>query len=239
MFFKIKKLVDQYDDFFSSGKAFQPQNVCELGLFDGGSLAFWFEHFQLKKHVGVDLKQKTDTEYFRRYVKSKGLEGRLKTYWGVNQSDVQKLRSIVSEEFDGSLDLIIDDASHIYGPTKSSFEYLFPLLRPGGLYIIEDWAWEHWKEFHAPDHPWAAEQGLTKLIFELVEATGSSISLIKNLTVYEGFVVVERGEADLTENSNFKLDQYIARRPNQSKVQRSRLKLITFLKRILFVRRKN
>lgn len=69
LFFKIKKLVDQYDDFFSSRKAFQPQNVFELGLFDGGSLAFWFEHFQPKKHVGVDLKQKTDTEYFRRYVK--------------------------------------------------------------------------------------------------------------------------------------------------------------------------
>ena len=37
------------------------------------------------------------------------------------------------------LDLVIDDASHLYGPTMASFEVLFPRLRPGGLYVIEDW----------------------------------------------------------------------------------------------------
>jgi hypothetical protein len=50
----------------------------------------------------------------------------------------------VAHEFSAPLDLVIDDASHIYGPTKASFQALFPLLRPGGLYLIEDWAWAHW-----------------------------------------------------------------------------------------------
>ena len=38
---------------------------------------------------------------------------------------------------------MIDDASHLYVETKASFEELFPRLRPGGLFIIEDWASGH------------------------------------------------------------------------------------------------
>ena len=34
---------------------------------------------------------------------------------------------------------MIDDASHLLDPTRSSFDVLFPLLRPGGVYVIEDW----------------------------------------------------------------------------------------------------
>ena len=34
---------------------------------------------------------------------------------------------------------MIDDASHLLAESRSSFESLFPRLRPGGLYIIEDW----------------------------------------------------------------------------------------------------
>ncbi len=28
-------------------------------------------------------------------------------------------------------------------PTRTSFEVLFPRLRPGGLFVIEDWNWQH------------------------------------------------------------------------------------------------
>ena len=40
-------------------------------------------------------------------------------------------------------DLIVDDASHLYRPTLASFEVLYPRLRPGGTYVIEDWAGDH------------------------------------------------------------------------------------------------
>jgi predicted methyltransferase len=66
-------------------------------------------------------------------------EHNIKTYWGANQGNSTRLREIVHTEFQESLDLVIDDASHMYALTKKSFETLFPLLRPGGLYIIEDW----------------------------------------------------------------------------------------------------
>lgn len=38
----------------------------------------------------------------------------------------------------GNPDIIIDDASHMHTNTLRSFEILFPLLKSGGLYCIED-----------------------------------------------------------------------------------------------------
>jgi hypothetical protein len=212
-FYKIKKLVDQYHRFLAMDIDLRPANIFELGIWDGGSIAFWFECFQPKKHVAIDLSERGDSSYFRNYIKSRGLTERVKTYWGVDQADAEKVRYLVKNEFADPLDLVIDDASHFYLQTKESFETLFPELRPGGWYIIEDWAWEHWKEFHAIGHPWAAEQSLTKLIFELVEATGTSTELIASMVVYEGFVAVERGIIKRDELGDFNLNNYIARRP--------------------------
>src|SRR5215207_423787 len=54
-----------------------------------------------------------------------------------------RLGAIVADEFgDEELDLVIDDASHRLEPTRTSFETLFPRLRDGGLYLIEDWKWQ-------------------------------------------------------------------------------------------------
>ena len=66
----------------------------------------------------------------------------------------------MESDLGGGLDLVIDDGSHLAEPTRTSFDTLFPLLAPGGFYIIEDWAWEHWPEFQDPGHAWAAEESL-------------------------------------------------------------------------------
>ena len=41
-------------------------------------------------------------------------------------------------EFDVEFDVIIDDASHIYANTITTFEALFPVVNTGGMYLIED-----------------------------------------------------------------------------------------------------
>jgi len=227
VFYKIKKLIDQYERFFAARGTASPQNVFELGLWDGGSLAFWFQLFQPKKHVGIDLRRRSDSKYFQRYVSSRGLQRRITTRWGVDQADAKTLREIIGHEFDGALDLVIDDASHLYEPTRASFECLFPLLRPGGLYIIEDWAWGHWPEFHAT---MSKETPLTGLVFELVEATGSSATLARSLTIYEGFVVVERGEAELPRDGAFRLEHHICRRPTRSIAADAVNKFVSFFR---------
>ena len=50
------------------------------------------------------------------------------------QSSSEKSDSIRSDWFD----LIIDDASHINSEVIETFKILFPYVRPGGLYVIED-----------------------------------------------------------------------------------------------------
>ncbi|HWW60587.1 MAG TPA: glycoside hydrolase family 99-like domain-containing protein, partial [Thermoanaerobaculia bacterium] len=172
--------------------------------------AFWREHLRPEKLVAIDLMNRDDSGYFRDYVARNELSESVRTYWRTDQGDRANLRRIVAEDLGGALDLVIDDGSHLYQPTKASFETLFPLLPPGGMYIIEDWAWEHWAEFQDPMHQWGNEEGLGRLVREIIEATGSSKTLIRSVHVFEGFAAVERGEEVVPE---LRLDDRIVRRP--------------------------
>ena len=124
-------------------------------------------------------------------------------------------------------DLIIDDASHLYSETKTSFETLFPQLRPGGLYIIEDWSWGCWPNLPFNFQPIGTE--LPKLIHQIVDAAGSMEEflssepsneilrtinpLIASVTTYADIVVIERGGAAMTGEVEFNLEDYTTFRP--------------------------
>jgi len=212
-FYKTRELVDQYQLHFARHDRLPVTNVFELGIYDGGSTAFWVEALKPAKHVAIDFQARRDSPYFDQWVASRGLADRVSTYWRTNQADHTELRRIVRAEMDGPLDLVIDDASHLYAPSKASFETLFPLLRPGGSYILEDWAWDHWRGFSDADHPWAHERRLTDLVVEIIEAAGTAHDLIARVEVFNGFVVVERGPLVLSAASRFRLDDHIRRRP--------------------------
>jgi SAM-dependent methyltransferase len=212
VFYKTRLLVDMLSRFWATRPDFRADRILELGLWKGGSLPFWREWFRPKIHIGLDLAERRDSPYFRRYAAAVAPETHIRTYWGVDQGDRERLRVIVGREFDEPLDLVIDDASHMYAATKASFETLFPLLRPHGLYVIEDWAWGHWRGWDEPEHPWAHERRLTDLVFELVEAAGSAWPpLVGSVTVHQGFAVAERGEAAAPDP--FALADVIIRRP--------------------------
>mmetsp|Transcript_5365 Transcript_5365/g.11975 ORF Transcript_5365/g.11975 Transcript_5365/m.11975 type:complete len:366 (-) Transcript_5365:154-1251(-) len=53
-----------------------------------------------------------------------------------DQSDAQFLQAV--RERVGLLDLIVDDGSHLDRPTMDTLRALWPSLRPGGAYVIED-----------------------------------------------------------------------------------------------------
>lgn len=209
-FYKDKFLVEQYRAFWAQRADFRPRHVLELGIWYGGSAAFWFEMLCPDKLVAIDYAERRESAYFDRYVASAGLARRLQTHWRFDQADQRRLHRLVDDEFGGSLDLVLDDASHVYEPTKASFEALFPRLRPGGLYIIEDWAWAHWPEFVGPNSAFRLDREPTLLIWELTEAAGTSADIVASMTVTRGFVVVERGPAHLTDD--FTLGKHIVRR---------------------------
>ena len=211
---KTKVLLDQYTRFFGSKADFRPRRILELGIWDSGSLAFWNEIFRPEKLVGVDRSDNEDSRALRNYVASRGLVENLKTFWQTEQQDATRLAAIVDSELDGTLDLVIDDASHQYEATKRSFEILFPRLRPGGLYIIEDWAWGYWREYQSEAHPWFGQEHPGRLVKKFIEAAASAHlgrAWIANVSVFQGFTVVERAEAAWSSNQRFQLEGLIER----------------------------
>jgi cephalosporin hydroxylase len=205
--YKVKSLIDQYDRFFILNQSFQPKQILEIGMWDGGSLALWSEVLKPNKLVGVDLKKRADSDYFKHYIASRSLSEVVKTYWGVDQADQVTLKSILDSEFPAqAIDLVIDDGSHLYAPTKASFELVFPRMQPGGYYIIEDWAWSNWPGLELV---FRDQVPLNKFIYEILDAIGTSTRLISSIQVCQGFVAICRGDAPM--DSPFSLDANIYR----------------------------
>ncbi len=187
---KHAPFVSAQDHFFSE-RGTSAKAIFELGIWDGGSTAFWFEYFQPDKLVAVDFLDREDDPEFLAYVNRKDAGARLKTYWRTDQSDRKRLAEIVAEEFgETPLDLVIDDASHELHATKASFETLFPLLRPGGLYIIEDWVWETVPCYREPGHPWAEREGLVSFVQHCVSLVARGP--VQRIDVLPWFAAIER-----------------------------------------------
>ena len=60
-----------------------------------------------------------------------------------NQSDAAELTSAISEFLPspgahGLFDLIVEDGSHMHRDQQMNLAVLYPLVRPGGWYVIED-----------------------------------------------------------------------------------------------------
>ena len=85
-FYKNRQLVEQYERFWSATN-FRPRRMLEIGIWDGGSTAFWYEHLRPERLVAIDLQDREDSAYFRRYVKGKGLQSRVLTRWRTDQAD--------------------------------------------------------------------------------------------------------------------------------------------------------
>lgn len=213
LFYKTRALVEQYLAFLND-QAEPPRtdHVLELGLYDGGSVPFWFEVLQPKKHVGIDIRNGESTPYLEKYLGQERRRDRIEMHWGISQDDARRLPALVEASLGGCIDLVIDDASHFYEETRASFEILFPRVRPGGFYVIEDWAWGHWRGL---EKNFAGLKPLTQLIFDLVEALGSTSHLLMHhVYLCSGFAAIQRGW-DPAEGllADFSLDRAIYRHP--------------------------
>ena len=119
----------RYDKFFRSNH-FAPTGVLEVGVFKGESTKVFSQAYPFAKIVALDLKNYDGTD-FATFPNV--------THLLANQTDTASLQEIVRREFPSGLDLVIDDASHVGAYSKITFDAVFPLLAPGGIYIVEDW----------------------------------------------------------------------------------------------------
>lgn len=119
---------------------FKRINMLEIGVggYDnpnagGGSLKMWKKYFPYGKIFSIDI-----------YDKSPLQENRIRIFQG-SQVDKEFLESVIGEM--GSVDIIIDDGSHINEHVIETFKMLFPKLKDGGIYVIEDTQTSYWKDF--------------------------------------------------------------------------------------------
>ena len=176
-------------------------HVVELGIFKGGSTAFLLQVLRPRKLVAIDV-QPEPVGPLEAFVADRGLDDVVSLHWGVDQADRARLSAIVEEEFGGEqLDLVIDDASHQYDMARASVEVLLPRLRPGGRYVVEDWAWAHFDEeiFNGPDALWADRPGLSNLIVEMMLVIGSYPDILSEAHLDHHSSEFVRGPRELSE----------------------------------------
>ncbi|GJM37679.1 MAG: hypothetical protein DHS20C19_10460 [Acidimicrobiales bacterium] len=225
---KPMHLIDRYRDLaaFAAGG-----RIVELGIAEGGSaalLCLWADPATL---VTVDNEPSPLTA-LDEFADAHGFVGRLRPFYGVDQADRDRLAEIMDAEFGAdAIDLVIDDASHSYWPTRASFETLFPRVRPGGRYIIEDWEADiamadsvrialqdptspHHerarkglaKAMGRPPQP-ATRVSMSRLILELVILAGGQSGAIADVSINKSFVSITRGESPL-DLHGFRLDDH-------------------------------
>jgi SAM-dependent methyltransferase len=129
-------LYERYDQYFR-GLADQPVTLLELGVHSGESLKTFATYFARGRVIGIDVTDRgTDFSDFPNI-----------SFQLCDQRDAGKLDDICSRWVPGGLDIIIDDASHYGLWSLMSYNALFAHLKPGGLYVVEDWATGYWDDW--------------------------------------------------------------------------------------------
>lgn len=132
---KPQAYLDLYARYFAELTEYE-LTILELGIFEGASLEYFAELFPKSRIIGVDI-----NECSRKFSTD-----RIKVYQG-SQDDAKLYDRIMQENGIKQFDIIIDDCSHIGSLTLDSFNILFPVLRPEGFYVIEDWGTGYFKQF--------------------------------------------------------------------------------------------
>lgn len=185
--FKSKELYQAYEKVFNEVRPIN--TVLELGIYQGGSLILWREALRCRV-IGVDLSPPPKTALLlERYVTESHSQHEMHTYWRTDQTNAVALSDIVKTKAPAGLDVIIDDASHLYTATRRSFEILFPLLRSGGIYAIEDWMAGKRPDFTTDDGP------IARAIHELVEEFATAVWPIDKIEIHADCALVSKGLA--------------------------------------------
>jgi predicted O-methyltransferase YrrM len=166
---KHRRLLDMYSELLAGSKV---RNVLEFGTWEAGSPLYMAAVTDLEKYVGIDIRDPIDgaASYLEKF------KDRVRIFYNTSQDDYEKVHKIIDENFNGPLDLVIDDASHQYLLTRRAFEIAFSRLRPGGLYIVEDWAWAHYATDHF-DNYFKGQPALSNLAIDVALAVGSSTAI--------------------------------------------------------------
>jgi len=106
--------------------------MLEIGVLEGGSLDLWRAYLGPSAVLfGIDIDPQCAAKVTPPSQVRIG-----------SQDDPDFLREVISEM--GEPDIILDDGSHVGRHQEASFRTLFPLLKNGGVYVIEDLHTAYW-----------------------------------------------------------------------------------------------
>lgn len=122
----LQRMYWRFDD---NDKYVQPRDVVrhmmEVGVADGSCLQAWKEIFPNAIIVGMDI-----------HHSDKAHGERIEFHIGDQRSREDCERAASGRLFD----LIVEDATHRLDATLLTLLYLWPSVRPGGVYVIEEFA---------------------------------------------------------------------------------------------------
>ena len=183
----------------TSLRGFHQDQSLNLGFFREEATCFWTSCSSLAECLQSRLVQ----SLLRRFWTMSPVP-KISLHFGKSQCDSEMLKRIVQGELADELDLVVDDASHTYEETRASFELLFPLLSPGGIYVIEDWSWAHHPDYQSPDAPFSNRRALSNLLFEQIMLIGSTL-LISEIRVLRFLYIIHKAKtaarrSDMSQN---------------------------------------
>lgn len=139
--FLLSKNIQLINKYIAFAKEQKPKKIIEFGVFKGGSVAFFSMLMKPEKLLAMELAQERVGK-LDNFIAAERLDDAVRVEYGVNQADSERVRQLAVEHLGPGrpIDVVFDDASHLLGPTRKSFETLFPMIRHGGSYIVEDFA---------------------------------------------------------------------------------------------------
>ncbi|MEO6513950.1 MAG: CmcI family methyltransferase [Candidatus Saccharimonadales bacterium] len=123
--YKWTSYFESYEKHFSQFVD-RPVTILEFGVMHGGSLQMWKNYFgERARIIGVDINPRC-----------KELEeDQIEIFIG-DQADRKFLHKM--KEAIGPIDVIIDDGGHIMKQQITTFQEMWPALKNGGVYVVED-----------------------------------------------------------------------------------------------------
>ena len=122
-----------YDDFLNHHNL-NPMTILEVGTFMGESTMVLSKTFPDAQILTLDIQiREIDFSDYPNV-----------TYIQADQINRQQLNNLVAQHFPGGIDLVIEDASHFGSFSKITFDTLFPHVKSGSGYFIEDWGTGYW-----------------------------------------------------------------------------------------------
>jgi cephalosporin hydroxylase len=138
---------DAYDNKFSKIRS-SAKDVLEIGVFFGASILMWRDYFKNATIHGLDTFEglqgnghvfKDADKFYKHWENNKDVQERIELY-KYDQGKEEDLIAFFNDMLkkDITFDIIIDDASHLMRDQQLTFKHMFPLIKKGGYYVIED-----------------------------------------------------------------------------------------------------